>query len=256
MRGKKIALLLAVVLALTVFSFPSKMLYQGRLTDDIGAPLAGNPNCRFELFDSETGGASLWNETQAVFFSTGLFTVYLGDATPVPLNVFEGSTRWLEIRVNGDIISPRKAMVSVPYAFYAESVNWDTLNAYLDSFTTRVDSSTYADTALFIRWSNIQGIPAGLGGFTLRSDGNPRVSDSLTLVSGSNILLTQAGDSITINSTGNFDIRANGSPWRADSITLVDGTNISLVQNGDSIIINSTVVLHSGQMAIPAYLTA
>jgi len=57
-------------------------------------------------------------------------------------------------------------------------------------------------------WDSIRGIPADIAdgddiGFTqLRANGSPWLTDSVTLAEGTNVTLTQTGDSITIDATG------------------------------------------------------
>jgi hypothetical protein len=75
---------------------------------------------------SDTGGTSLlWTETQpAVVVEKGVFNVLLGSASKsyIPYSVFDGSIRYLGVKVGGDPeITPRKPMVSVAYAYRAGS---------------------------------------------------------------------------------------------------------------------------------------
>ncbi len=98
-----------------------------------------------------------------------------------------------------------------------------------------------------IGWQNCLGSGGGAGGSVdfqrLRAKDNPWLTDSVTLVDGSNITLTQTGDSITIASTGGGDferLRANNASWLTDSVTLVEGMNITLTQAGDSITITGS----------------
>ena len=101
----------------------------------------------------------------------------------------------------------------------ASSTNWDTLKAYRD--TTDHDFQS------------------------IRSESSPWLYDSLTIVAGSNISLTQTGDSLVISSSGtpggNFQkLRSDANPWLYDSVTFISGTNISMSQSGNQITITST----------------
>ena len=99
---------------------PQMINYQGKVTDDQGNPLNGNYDMIFSIYDALTGGNQLWSETQPeVSVENGIFSVLLGSTTPegIPLGVFNGEIRYLEVQVGSDLMTPRKEMVSVPYAF-------------------------------------------------------------------------------------------------------------------------------------------
>lgn len=87
-------------------------------------------------------------------------------------------------------------------------VEYDTLVAYADTvFVNSVlDSlSAYADTSVV--WDTLSAYLDTTNHFfkQLRADGNAWLTDSVTLVSGSGINLTQTGDSITIATAGGSD---------------------------------------------------
>jgi hypothetical protein len=107
---------------------PTLISYQGRLT----APSTGDPkpdgnySMTFRLFSTQSGGSSIWSETQMVSVSGGLFNVLLGSDTALSASVFSGTSRWLEVEVGGEMLSPRQRIVSVAYALQAqEAANAD-----------------------------------------------------------------------------------------------------------------------------------
>ncbi|MFH1724119.1 MAG: hypothetical protein ABII00_05790 [Elusimicrobiota bacterium] len=99
--------------------------FQGRLLD----PATKNPRTEtsaditFRVCDSLagacTGGSLLWAETQTVNLSNGVFDVILGDVVAITSSVFSGSAQYLELVVEGETMSPRQRMVSVPMALRA-----------------------------------------------------------------------------------------------------------------------------------------
>jgi hypothetical protein len=98
---------------------PKKISYQGRLTDSSGLPLAGSHSLTFRLYDLPAGGSSLWSESKtAEADSNGIFSTVLGSVTPVEVD-FDGPC-WLEIEVDGEVLSPRREIVSVPFAYQAD----------------------------------------------------------------------------------------------------------------------------------------
>ncbi len=115
----------AVVFALlicvsAVADIPEVISYQGVLNDDAGVPVADDTySITFRLYDVETGGSALWEETQSVSVLGGIFNVYLGDLVSLTgldfLNPY-----WLGIDVEGEgELIPRTRWTTVPYAGHA-----------------------------------------------------------------------------------------------------------------------------------------
>ena len=75
------------------------------------------------LFDAETGGTLLWDETQTVVVDAGgHYTLFLGASLGegLPASVLAGDgARWLALRVAGQPEPPRVRLTSVPYALRA-----------------------------------------------------------------------------------------------------------------------------------------
>ncbi|SPE52291.1 exported hypothetical protein [Verrucomicrobia bacterium] len=97
--------------------------YQGHLSAG-GVPANGNYDLTFALFNTNTGGSQVGSPltNAATPVSNGLFGVTLDFGS----GVFTGSNLWLQIgvRTNGatvafTVLSPRQAMLAVPYALYA-----------------------------------------------------------------------------------------------------------------------------------------
>jgi len=119
---------------------PEKMNYQVMLTDDSDQPLADQTvNVDFRIYAVATGGPTLWAEAHNVTTnSIGVATVVLGSTNP--LNIDFDVPLWLEIQVEDDILTPRRELMSSPYALYARDAEY--------AMTTgSVDSCAYADTA-------------------------------------------------------------------------------------------------------------
>ncbi len=105
---------------------PLLLTYQGRLLD----PATGNPKpdsyyqMVFNLYDAETGGASLWTEEKLVTVSGGLFSTVLGDLVALPPAVFDGRALWLGVKVaNDEEATPRQRISYVAYAIFARSAD-------------------------------------------------------------------------------------------------------------------------------------
>lgn len=73
----------------------------------------------FRVYDSPAGGSALWAETKTEEAdSSGVFSTLLGSVNPIEID-FTGPC-WLEIEVDGEVMTPRREIVSVPFAYRAE----------------------------------------------------------------------------------------------------------------------------------------
>jgi hypothetical protein len=119
---------------------PAIVNYQARLTNASGTAITAATNMRFVIWDSLSGGSCVWsgwgtgangctapNASQvSVTPVNGVFSVPLGDTTynsqnALQSNIFNDDSRYLEIQIyNGssyETLSPRKRILSAPYAF-------------------------------------------------------------------------------------------------------------------------------------------
>ncbi|MCX5905353.1 MAG: hypothetical protein NTV89_18220 [Proteobacteria bacterium] len=113
---------------------PQLINYQGKLTNAGGSPLNGTFVMSFTVYDAESGGTSLWTETQSsVAVNNGVFNVILGsgpdgkpnttDDVPISASVFYGDQRWLGVKIGSDSeMTPRTRFTSVGYAITADNL--------------------------------------------------------------------------------------------------------------------------------------
>jgi len=117
--------LLAVLSALPVpapAGVPRTVAFQARLLDVLGNPVPGPVALSFALFGSETGGTALWTETQpAVPVLDGVYDVALGSVEPIPTQVLERGSLWLEVTVGGETLAPRTRLHAAPFALRAHT---------------------------------------------------------------------------------------------------------------------------------------
>src|SRR4051812_48259865 len=119
-----LAVVVAVLLpSLAAAQVPQKLGYQGRLLKADGTPESGVIKMTFALFSTATGGTAAWTEDQNVPLSDGFYSLYLGDVTPLPANVFDGSEKFLELTTNSTPLTPRQRVASVPYAIACQNVS-------------------------------------------------------------------------------------------------------------------------------------
>jgi len=122
---------------------PQLINYQGKLTKSTGAPLDTTIQMVFTIYADSNGISSKWSESQgAVKVEKGVFNVLLGSVNLIPDTVFDGSIRYLGVRVGGDPeIIPRKSMVSVPYAMVSGSGGGGSDNEWKFRITDTADTS-------------------------------------------------------------------------------------------------------------------
>jgi hypothetical protein len=110
---------------------PPFLSEQGRLFTSAGAPVTADVSVRFTIYTGVdvdgNGTGQLWTEIQSVVVDDGYFSVVLGDTsgggTALPANLFNGSTRYLGVKVGSDPeMEPLQEIVSVPYALVAQRV--------------------------------------------------------------------------------------------------------------------------------------
>ena len=109
-----VALTAGSILAQTT---PQMIKVQGFLSDISGStpvPANGSHSILFDFFDAPSGGT--------LVVSVGPLLVNVSDgryetALPMSALLFEEPDRYLELTINGELLSPRIRLVSVPYAF-------------------------------------------------------------------------------------------------------------------------------------------
>jgi hypothetical protein len=138
-------LLLLATAGMRATDIPAAINYQGRLTDNLGNPIAtGYYEVQFKIWDDPTqsgAGDYIWGRSFAVHVVTnGLFNVLLSDGggavgspqTNNLLYAFNGPNRYLGLTVtmenntpvNSPVeITPRQQLVSAPFAIQAQTAN-------------------------------------------------------------------------------------------------------------------------------------
>jgi prefoldin subunit 5 len=119
--------LIVIVVCATVYAEASRMptgqiSYQGLLLDSKGQKVHGTASIVFTIYDNN--GTALWTETHsAVAVQHGLYSVVLGSVTPIDASMFASSEpRYLELTVNGEVLSPKQLITGAAYALSARTV--------------------------------------------------------------------------------------------------------------------------------------
>lgn len=115
-----------------------KINFQGKLVNSDGTNVTdGNYSIVFTLYDASSAGTNLWDETQTVTVTDGVFQVELGAVDTTIASVdFNSDTLYLGVKVGADSeMTPRIRFTAVPYAFNAEKVNGLTVTNTTGTFT-------------------------------------------------------------------------------------------------------------------------
>ncbi len=101
---------------------PRLINYQGKLTDQLGAPLNLEAEMTFSLYTEPVGGGVIWTETRTVQVTEGFFNVLLGGGVPLEPDYFlDHSQTYLGVKVGEDPeMIPRQEFASAAYALRAE----------------------------------------------------------------------------------------------------------------------------------------
>jgi len=109
--------------AAAVSPVPRLVRFSGIAMGEDGKALTGTVGITFAIYPEQSGGSTLWMETQNVQAdSTGHYSVTLGATLTegLPLELFaSGEPRWLGVQISHQPEQPRVALLSVPYALKA-----------------------------------------------------------------------------------------------------------------------------------------
>lgn len=112
-----LALLVAVCTTGLQAQTAPQISVQGTLKTASGTPAPdGTQTVTFRLYNVETGGTALWEETADVEIVGGIYSHYLGSATPLNAANF-ASTLYLAVKVGSYELTPRNRLAYAPYAF-------------------------------------------------------------------------------------------------------------------------------------------
>src|SRR5262245_47106115 len=104
--------------------------YQGQLFAS-GVPANGTYNMEFRLYNAAASGSQIGSAQtlNGVSVADGVFGVTLNSANEFGATAFDGSRRWLEITVNGTVLSPKQEILATPYALSVRGIDGHSLDA-------------------------------------------------------------------------------------------------------------------------------
>ncbi|MEO5333971.1 MAG: DUF1566 domain-containing protein [Magnetococcus sp. YQC-5] len=140
---------------------PATLTYQGRLKSAQGVPVNTPSDIIFRIYDVETGGTKLWEESHTgVTIANGIFTVILGKTVSLATLPFD-KTYYMSIEPNkSGEMSPRMEMTSAPYAMNTvKQSSVGSADTYVKAITTpkNVTISPSASGQASVTWNAVDG---------------------------------------------------------------------------------------------------
>ncbi len=102
-------------------SVPGMINYQGKLATGSSGCLNDTVQIVFSIYPDSSSSTASWAETLSqVVVKEGVFSILLGSTKLIPDSIFDGSIKYLGVKVESDPeMTPRRPMVSVAYAYRA-----------------------------------------------------------------------------------------------------------------------------------------
>ena len=175
-----------------------RISYQGLLTQPSGQPLAdASYSLTLRFYDAATGGNLVYEETQSVAVTRGLFNILIGDVAPLA-SVNFNQQLWLETGITGQApFAPRTRFAVVPYAVRAESAQ--TATSLDPSATGFVRSLNGAEGDLTLKGEN---------GITVTRDGDTiRIAATITVQGITSVGSSDNSINVTNPNGPNVDVR-------------------------------------------------
>ncbi len=116
-----VAVLVALWVSRLAAGPPALIQYQGIALDGSGAPITRPIDVTVRLHTDPVASSSVWTETHLdVPTQDGVFSLVMGSIAPLDPGLFAAHDGlWLEVVVEGESLTPRQRIASVPYAFQA-----------------------------------------------------------------------------------------------------------------------------------------
>lgn len=224
-----------------VTTVPTKMNFQGRLTNSSGNILAdGSYNMTFRLYTASSGGSAVWTEvrdtTNRVAVANGLFSVRLGDVTSIPASLFASGSLYLEIELPSPAtatcstaacasytegpMTPRNQLATSAYSFNSETL--DGLDS--SAFAQLTASNTFTNNNLIKTTSaSAFGVQDASGSALLSAD---------TL--NGNVMIGAGTATEKLDIIGNWKVRDASTPTKAVRVR-TSGLDLDFETGGDKI---------------------
>ena len=224
--------LILALLGASALSLSAQIAYQGRLTDDTGAPLSNaTRSVTFNLFENSAGGDSAWSEIHQITPVDGRFSVTLG-LVDTSINQDIQTHTYLELTVGTDpALSPRQQILASPRSLHA-------LHADTATSATTAGSAT---TLTGNKWESPGTAQLKVGGAFKVFVGNPAFGDTTMEVKGGHVFVDRNYGFFS-SPDGSTAIDAGFDTDQNRNLILYSGGGPRLTMYGDRIFptVNST----------------
>jgi hypothetical protein len=177
-----------------VLTVPRTMAYQGVLRDADGERVPVSFfDVTFRIFSHESGGTEIWSQAASeTTDAEGCFT-----ATLINLNLPFDQDYWLEMEIDGQVLSPRQKLAMAPYAAASDTAEFAT-------------NAIFSDTAEYARDA---GIPSSgwvdMGSYVILQ--NPSANVSLGVDEPDEKLYIDGGLHVAANALFNNGLNVEGT---------------------------------------------
>ena len=136
---------------------PVKLNQQGRLLDNTGSAITGIHLLHVRIFDDQSSGNMIWDESQQVLFNDGYYAVILGSdiaSNPLEDTVLTQGPLFVEVEVNNSgPMGVRQELVSAPYARLAGQAQ-NLSGGSVDASSISIDGQQIIDNKYSFSWIN------------------------------------------------------------------------------------------------------
>ena len=196
-------------------------------------------NMKFRLFTVSSGGSNVWNETREttnrVQVTNGLFSVKLGDVTPIPASLFASGDLYFEIELPTPAtatcstaacgvftegpMTPRNQLATSAYAYNSETLDgFDSAD-----FGRLVANNTWTGTNTFNNTVTMPSAVFGTGAVTIDTTAGSFILNSAT----ANFNVTDT--SFTGGVGSDFSVTTETSGFLTDFFAIVDASSSEIL---------------------------
>lgn len=173
---------------------PNEIRYNGKLKE-FGEVTNGTKTMKFSIYDKLSGGNLIYPSEEAkIDVKNGIFSYNL--KPKISQEELATKELYLEIAIDGKILSPREKLTSVPYSLHSTSADNITSKTTEQDFSINIGGMDYylVPKGAIIIWSgSVKNIPSGWVLCDGSEEGIPDLRDRFVLGAGNNYAVGAKG---------------------------------------------------------------